>query len=112
MCSRYTEATDAMASKIFPEATTVAEAKAMIVESQRENTKALLEQVTNEALVDALAAICDAPLPESIIEETGRQMYSEKMVGMVESRACWSRGLRGHDAQGARGLGVTTHGLG
>uniref|UniRef100_A0A7S0SNE3 peptidylprolyl isomerase n=1 Tax=Mantoniella antarctica TaxID=81844 RepID=A0A7S0SNE3_9CHLO len=76
------QATDAMASKIFPEATTVAEAKAMIVESQRENTKALLEQVTNEALVDALAAICDAPLPESIIEETGRQMYSEKMLEM------------------------------
>ena len=42
----------------------------------------MLEQMTNEALVDALADICDAPLPESIIEETGRQMYSEKMLEM------------------------------
>ena len=40
----------------------------------------MLEQATNEALVDALAAICDAPLPASIVEETGRQMYSEKML--------------------------------
>lgn len=74
------EATDDIASKIFPDAKTVEEAKEKILEAQKENTKAMLEQVTNEALVDALAAICDAPLPESIVEEQGRQMYSEKML--------------------------------
>ena len=32
--------------------------------------------------MDALATICDAPLPPSIVEETGRQMYSQKMLEM------------------------------
>ena len=76
------EATDDVASQIFPDATTIEEAKSKILEMQRENTKAMLEQITNEALVDALADICEAPLPESIVEETGRQMYSEKMLAM------------------------------
>ena len=87
------EATDDIAAKIFPEATSVegalkkddddiADAKEKMFEAQRQNTAALLEQATNEALVDALAAICDAPLPASIVEETGRQMYSEKMLAM------------------------------
>ena len=76
------EATDDIASRIFPDATTIEEAKSKILEMQRENTKAMLEQITNEALVDALADICEAPLPESIVEETGRQMYSEKMLAM------------------------------
>lgn len=49
------------------------EAKAKILEMQQANTKAMLEQVTNEALVDALAAICDAPLPESIVEVGNRE---------------------------------------
>jgi FKBP-type peptidyl-prolyl cis-trans isomerase (trigger factor) len=35
--------------------------------------------------VDALADICDAPLPGSIVEETGRQMYSEQMLNMQMS---------------------------
>ena len=72
--------TDDIASQIYPDATSIAEAKEKILEAQKENTKAMLEQATNEALVDALAAICDAPLPASIVEETGRQMYSEKML--------------------------------
>lgn len=76
------EATDDIAAKIFPEATSVEDAKEKMFEAQRQNTAALLEQATNEALVDALAAICDAPLPASIVEETGRQMYSEKMLAM------------------------------
>ena len=76
------EPTDDIAGKIYPEANTVEEAKAKLLEVQQANTKATLEQLTNEALVDALAEICDAPLPESIVEETGRQMYSEKMLEM------------------------------
>ena len=66
----------------FPDASTIDDAKAKILESQKATTAAMLEQATNEALVDALAAICDAPLPASIVEETGRQMYSQKMLEM------------------------------
>ena len=74
--------TDDIASKIYPDASTIDNAKAKILESQKATTAAMLEQTTNEALVDALAAICDAPLPASIVEETGRQMYSQKMLEM------------------------------
>jgi FKBP-type peptidyl-prolyl cis-trans isomerase (trigger factor) len=45
----------------------------------------MLERITDEALVDALADICDAPLPGSIVEETGRQMYSEQMLNLQMS---------------------------
>jgi trigger factor len=76
------EPTDEIASQIYPDAATIDEAKAKILESQKAQTAAYLEQATNEALVDALAAICDAPLPPSIVEETGRQMYSQKMLEM------------------------------
>ena len=76
------EPTDEIASQIYPDASTIDEAKAKILESQKAQTAAYLEQATNEALVDALAAICDAPLPPSIVEETGRQMYSQKMLEM------------------------------
>ena len=47
----------------------------------------MLERITDEALVDALADICQAPLPASIVEETGRQMYSEQMLDMQMSGA-------------------------
>ena len=76
------EPTDEIASQIYPDASTIDEAKAKILESQKAQTAEYLEQATNEALVDALAAICDAPLPPSIVEETGRQMYSQKMLEM------------------------------
>lgn len=76
------EPNDEIASQIYPDAATIDEAKAKILESQKAQTAAYLEQATNEALVDALAAICDAPLPPSIVEETGRQMYSQKMLEM------------------------------
>lgn len=76
------EPTDEIASQIYPDASTIDEAKAKILELQKAQTAAYLEQATNEALVDALAAICDAPLPPSIVEETGRQMYSQKMLEM------------------------------
>ena len=52
--------TDDIASKIYPDASTIDDAKAKILESQKATTAAMLEQTTNEALVDALAAICDA----------------------------------------------------
>ena len=32
----------------------------------------------DEALFDAIASICDAPLPESIVEETGQGVYQEQ----------------------------------
>ena len=76
------EPTDEIASQIYPDASTIDEAKAKILESQKAQTAEYLEQATNEALVDALAAVCDAPLPPSIVEETGRQMYSQKMLEM------------------------------
>jgi trigger factor len=79
------DATDDIAEKIFPEATSVEDAKAKILQMQKENTAAMLERITDEALVDALADICDAPLPGSIVEETGRQMYSEQMLNMQMS---------------------------
>ena len=79
------EASDDIADKIFPEASSVEDAKAKLLQMQKENTAAMLERITDEALVDALADICDAPLPPSIVEETGRQMYSEQMLSMQMS---------------------------
>lgn len=81
------EPTDDIAEKIFPEAKSIEDAKAKLLEMQQENTKAMLERITDEALVDALADICQAPLPASIVEETGRQMYSEQMLDMQMSGA-------------------------
>ena len=48
VCRRYAEATDDIANKIFPDAKSVDEARAKILEVQQENTKAMLEQLTNE----------------------------------------------------------------
>lgn len=79
------EPTDDIAGDIFPDAKTIDEAKEKLLEVQQEKTKSILEQMTNEALLDAIAEICDAPLPESIIEEQGRNMYSEKMLELQVS---------------------------
>jgi trigger factor len=79
------EPTDDIASKIYPDAATIEDARARLLTMQKENTKAVLERLVDEALVDALADICEAPLPRSIVEETGRRMYSEQMLSMQMS---------------------------
>jgi trigger factor len=77
--------TDDIADKIVEGATSIEDAKEKLLTMQKENTKAQLERVVDVALLDALAAICEAPLPFSIVEETGRQMYSEQMLEMQMS---------------------------
>jgi len=78
----YPAETEELAEKIFPGATSIADAKAKILEGIKAKNERELEAAVNEALVDKLAAMCDVQLPRSLIEEQGRNMYSEKLLAM------------------------------
>jgi len=78
----YPAESEELAEKIFPGATSIADAKAKILEGIKAKNERELEAAVNEALVDELAAMCDVQLPRSLIEEQGRNMYSEKLLAM------------------------------
>ncbi|CEG01018.1 Peptidyl-prolyl cis-trans isomerase,FKBP-type,domain [Ostreococcus tauri] len=73
---------DKLADKIFPGSTSIADAKEKILESVKAKNKFDLERAIDEACVDALAEICDVRIPRSLIEEQGRNMYSEQLLAM------------------------------
>lgn len=78
----YPKEDDALAEKIFPGSTSIADAKAKILESVKAKNAFDLERAIDEACVDALADICQVKIPRSLIEEQGRNMYSEQLLAM------------------------------
>ena len=78
----FPKETDALAEKIFPGSTSIADAKAKILDSITAKYEYDLERAIDEACVDALAGICDVKIPKSLIEEQGRNMYSEQLLAM------------------------------
>jgi len=78
----YPKETDALAEKIYPGMKTMADAKAAILEAIKAKYAFDLKRATDEACVDALAEICDVRLPRSVVEEQGRDMYSEQLLAM------------------------------
>ena len=78
----YPKEDDALAEKIFPGSTSIADAKAKILESIKAKHEYDLDRAIDEACVDALADMCDVVIPRSLIEEQGRNMYSEQILSM------------------------------
>ena len=78
----YPELDDALAEKIYPGSTSVADAKAKISESIKAKNEYDLNRAIDEACVDVLADMCDVVIPRSLLEEQGRNMYSEQILAM------------------------------
>ena len=78
----YPKEDDKLAEKIYPGSKTMAEAKDLILTAIKAKYELDLKRATDEACVDALADICDVKLPRSVVEEQGRDMYSEQLLAM------------------------------
>jgi trigger factor len=78
----YPKETDALAEKVYPGSGSLKDAKELIKQAIKAKNERDLKLAIEEACVDALADICDVKLPRSVVEEQGRNMYSEELLAM------------------------------
>jgi len=76
-------ADDALAPKLLPGIATMAEVKALILQAVEQRAKDQLEQDINMAITDKLADMVEIPLPDSMLQEQGRQNYSVRMLQLL-----------------------------
>lgn len=71
---------DALADKLIPGCSTLDEVKEALLQKCRELEQTAKEQATDNAILDQLRKMVQVDLPQSLLEEEGRQMYGTKLL--------------------------------
>lgn len=76
---------DALAPQLFAGATTLAAARAGLLAEAQAEAEAAAKEVRTKALRSALNDAVDVELPASLVQEQGREMYSQRLLDLQNS---------------------------
>ncbi|KAK1291225.1 Trigger factor-like protein TIG [Acorus calamus] len=75
------ELDDAIADKLLPGSSTLAQVQEVILQRCKEVEKSAIDQATDNAILDQLSKIVEVPaIPQSLFEEQGRQLYGAQLL--------------------------------
>jgi len=74
--------TDALAPRLHDGCTDLASARAALLAGARASAAAEQQEATRTAVVDELVRCTTVEVPQSLLDETGRQLYSAKLLEM------------------------------
>ncbi|CAI7792483.1 unnamed protein product [Closterium sp. NIES-53] len=74
------ELTDELAEKFLPGVTTIDEVRSKVAGAWQVEQQQKRKQATLNAIVNALGEVCEMAVPNSLLEEQGRQMYGAKLI--------------------------------
>jgi len=79
------ELNDELAPQLVESCTTVAEVKEALLKKHTEQVERIKKQATQFAITNELARVVDIEIPNSLLEEQGRQMYAAKLIELQAS---------------------------
>lgn len=71
---------DSLADKLFPGCSSLDEVMEALLQKCRELEQTAKEQATDNAILDQLRKMVQVDIPQSLLEEEGRQMYGTKLL--------------------------------
>lgn len=74
---------DALAPKLVEEATTIEEVRSKLLAAAAEKAKAAQDQNLHHAITDQVADMVEVSLPDSLVQEQGRQNYTVRMLELL-----------------------------
>ncbi|CAI7850982.1 unnamed protein product [Closterium sp. NIES-54] len=80
------ELTDELAEKFLPGVTTIDEVRSKVAGAWQVEQQQKRKQATLNAIVNALGEVCEMAVPNSLLEEQGRQMYGAKLIELQVRR--------------------------
>ncbi|KAG0562657.1 hypothetical protein KC19_9G162700 [Ceratodon purpureus] len=79
------ELNDELAPQLVENCTTVAEIKEALLKKHSEQIERVKKQATQFAITNELSKVVDIDIPNSLLEEQGRQMYAAKLIELQAS---------------------------
>jgi len=76
---------DELAPQLVENCTTVTEVKEALLKKHREQVERTKKQATQFAITQELSKIAEIEIPNSLLEEQGRQMYAAKLIELQAS---------------------------
>ncbi|KAJ3694644.1 hypothetical protein LUZ60_000021 [Juncus effusus] len=80
------ELDDSIAGKMLPGCSTLDQVKEVILQRCKEVEQTAIEQATDNAILDRLGKIVEVEIPQSLLEEQGRQLYGAKLLQLQAER--------------------------
>lgn len=79
------ELSDELAPQLVANCTNIPEVKEVLLKKHAEQVERVKKQATRFAVANALTRVVDVEIPNSLLEEQGRQMYAAKLIELQAS---------------------------